>query len=348
MEAGRIPAISVIVPVYNVERYLPACLDSLLVQTHSDFEIILVNDGSNDGSSEIIEDYVAENPERIRSFAKPNGGLADARNYGIDRANGHYLAFVDGDDMVTPDMLARTYERALSCEADLVVCGIENFSDGESGGTYYPEPDMTVFGHSLAQDPRLLYRVDASACNKLYASDLFVRSGVRFPVGLRFEDLPTVYRLLPFANVVEKVDAPLYRYRRDRSDSISGGYDARYLDLIQGLRLVDDAYAGMGIFDVNEDSLLRLHLTHLVAGRYPDLFLRADGGAERSFIAASFTLLDDVFPGWRAAGVVDELWSNPVLRFVSTHRWALTALCALPSRIYLGLLDRMGAFDPGR
>jgi len=346
--AGPGPAISVIVPVYNIERYLPACLDSLLAQTHHDFEIVVVDDGSNDGSAAISQRYAALHPELIRPCAKPNGGLSDARNHGIDHARGAYLAFVDGDDLVAPTMLERLHACAQASGADLVVCGIENFTDGEQCGIYYPEPDMSAFGHSLAEEPRLLYRVDASACNKLYARQLFERSGIRFPLGMMFEDVPTTYRLLPFAERIEKVDEPLYRYRHARPESISGRYDLGYLDLIEGFRLVNAAYRESGLFERNRGPLLRLQLTHLVAGRYPDLFAHADPSSRRAFIAAAFRHLDEWFPGWERAEECRALWPNSILRSVSTHPNLLDAFCRLPSAAYLRILGRLGGFDPAR
>jgi glycosyltransferase involved in cell wall biosynthesis len=346
--SGPSPAVSVIVPVYDVAAYLPECLDSLLAQTFEDFEIIVVDDGSTDGSSDIIDAYAADHPHRIRAFHKSNGGLSDARNYGLERARGAHIAFVDGDDLVTPQMLEKLHAKAISTGSDLVVCGIENFSDGEERGVYYPEPDMSVFGHSLAEESRLLYRVDASACNKLYSRGLFERSGIRFHVGLRFEDLPTTYRLLPFANRIEKVDEPLYRYRHDREGSIVGCYDTRYLDLIEGFRLIDDAYAQEGIFEANMDALLRLHLTHLIAGRYPDYYVHAAPGVRKQFIEQSFALLDKRFPDWRHSDTCRQLWSNPLLRLLSTNARLLDLFCGMPSRVTLGAVARLGGFDPTR
>ncbi len=348
MSADHAPAVSVIVPVYDVERYLAECLDSLVAQTHDDFEIVVVDDGSTDGSAAIIDRYAAEHPELIRPLSKPNGGLGDARNFGMEHARGAYFAFVDGDDLVAPTMLERLHGRAVATGADLVVCGIENFVDGEASGTHYPEPDLSVFGHSLAEQPRLLYRVDASACDKLYSRRLFDVSGVRFPVGLSFEDVPTTYRLLPFANSVEKIDEPLYRYRKHRAGSISSEYGARYLDLVEGFRMIDDAFERAGILEANRSGLVRLHLTHLIAGRYPDLYLRATARERRRFIGASFALLDERLGGWRRDDACRELWRDPVLRHISTHARSLSLFCHLPRRLYLGALSRLGAFDPNR
>ncbi|MCG2807203.1 MAG: glycosyltransferase [Coriobacteriia bacterium] len=343
----RTPAISVIVPVYNVERYLPACLDSLLVQSFDYFEILIIDDGSTDDSAALLARYAEDHPTRIRTFSKPNGGLGDARNFGIDRARGEYLSFVDSDDTVEPTMLQELHACAQNSDSELVLCGIRSFAD-RTFEPYLPEPDMSVFGNSFAEEPRLLYRVDASACDKLYSRDLFVRTGIRFPVGLAFEDLPTVYSLLPAANRVEKVDRPLYNYRQHREGSISSAYGDRYLELVEGFRRLVAHYKGEGLFERNADALLRLHLTHLIAGRYPDLFLRADDRARSGFIREVFGVLDGAFPGWRTSRVCRDLWPSPTLRFVSTHGAALGWYARLPERAYLGILRRLGAFDPLR
>lgn len=342
-----LPAISVIVPVYNVERYLPACLDSLLAQSFDDFEILIIDDGSTDDSATLIARYAEDHPTRIRALSKPNGGLGDARNFGMERARGEYLSFVDSDDTIEPTMLEELHAAAQSSGAELVLCGIRSFVD-QTFEPYLPEPDMSVFGNSLAEEPRLLYRVDASACDKLYSRDLFMRTGIRFPVGLAFEDLPTVYSLLPAANRVVKVDRPLYNYRQHREGSISSAYGDRYLELVEGFRRLVAHYRGEGLFERNEDALLRLHLTHLIAGRYPDLLFRADDRARVGFIREAFGALDDAFPKWRGSEVCRDLWPTRALRFVSTHLVALKWYARLPERAYLGILRRLGAFDPLR
>ncbi len=347
--ADPAPVVSVIVPVYNVERYLAECLDSLLAQTFHDFEIVVVDDGSTDGSAALVERYAARSPERIHAVRKPNGGLGDARNFGMSHARGAYLAFVDADDTVTREFLEHLVGCARERDAEFVICGTLGFTDGSSeAGDFYPEPDMSVFGRSLAEEPRLLYRVDASACNKLYARTLFERTGIRFPVGIAFEDLPTTYRLLPAANRVEKVDEPLYRYRQRRADSITYAYGANFLDLVEGFRILDDHYAAEGIFEPNREPLLRLHLVHLIAGRYPDFFLRADAASRRAFVDAAFGLLGERFGEWPTSPVCRELWPDPRLRAIGTRKPLLLAFCRVPDRAYLAALSRMGAFDPLR
>ncbi len=175
------PAVSVIVPVFDVEAYLPACLDSLLAQTLPDIEIVVVNDGSTDGSQAIIDRYAREHPGLVRVYEKPNGGLGDARNFGIERASGEYLAFVDADDAVAPEMLSAMLGRARKTGADLVVCGIQRFADGEPDSPYLPEPDMRSSASS--REPRLLFRVVATPATSIRA-ELVYRAGARFPAGM--------------------------------------------------------------------------------------------------------------------------------------------------------------------
>ena len=119
--------VSVIVPVYNVERYLTQCLDSLVNQTLEAIEIIVVNDGTKDNSQSIIDQFQAQYPSKIRSFFKTNGGLGDARNFGMQKATGEYIGFVDSDDYVEHDMYQKMYDLAQRDNLDLVVCGLEYF-----------------------------------------------------------------------------------------------------------------------------------------------------------------------------------------------------------------------------
>lgn len=348
MTAELAPVISVIVPVYNVEHHVAACLDSLLAQTFAPFEIVVVDDRSTDGSPQVLSAYAKQHPDMIHVFSKANGGLGDARNFGMHRAKGEFLAFVDADDLVAPGYLSAMHAAARATDADLVVCGIVGFTDPAAPAPYLPEPDPSVFGHSLAEEPRLLYRVDASSCDKLYSRDLFDRAGIGFPVGVAFEDVPTTYRLLAQARRVVKVDEPLYLYRQDREGSITGAHGLEFLELVDAFEMVARFYAVRTDYPANREALLRLLLTHLIAGRYPDLFLASEPTTRRRFVAHAFGLLDTVSPSWRADRVCKVLWPNPVLRAVSTHPLFLSAFCRLPRGLALRLLARMGAFDPLR
>jgi len=124
------PQISIIVPVYNVEKYLHKCIDSVLAQTLTNFELILVDDGSQDKSGKICDEYFGED-DRIIVIHKKNGGVSSARNTGLDKATGHYICFIDSDDTVDNDYLAVMYRLAAESNADLVICGLKMFSNGK-------------------------------------------------------------------------------------------------------------------------------------------------------------------------------------------------------------------------
>ena len=120
------PKVSVIVPVYNVEKYLSKCLDSLVNQTLKDIEIIVVNDGTKDNSQSIIDKYTKKYSKKIKSYIKENGGLSSARNYGLKYAKGEYISFIDSDDYVDLQMFEKMYNEAINHKFDIVVCDTIN------------------------------------------------------------------------------------------------------------------------------------------------------------------------------------------------------------------------------
>ena len=197
--------LSIIVPVYKVESYLPRCVDSILAQTVSDLELILVDDGSPDRCGAICDEYAARD-SRVRVIHKENGGLSSARNAGIDIARGQWLGFVDSDDYITPDC----YEKLLSCarrrNVKLVCAGRWDVSEKtvEMTPGLCPEKEETVSGMELARRIFTWDHLDSAAWDKLYRAELF--SDIRYPLGRVNEDTPVTYRLgggpLPGAGIL--------------------------------------------------------------------------------------------------------------------------------------------------
>lgn len=219
---GSDSLISIIVPIYKVEPYLRDCIDSILAQTYDNIEVILVDDGSPDGCPRICDEYAARDA-RVRVIHKPNGGLSDARNAGLDAARGVWVGFVDSDDMVEPTMYERLLGEAVESGAQIVGCNFVEF--GETGGEV---EDFWVRGVKertilTGREACCLLMVDDElqnyAWNKLYAARLW--DGVRFPVGQKYEDVNTTYKLVEKAERVSLIPEALYRYRL-REDSIVG------------------------------------------------------------------------------------------------------------------------------
>lgn len=212
--------VSIIVPVYNVEAYLARCIDSILCQTYSNLEIILVDDGAKDASGAICDAYARKEP-RIRVIHKENGGLSSARNAGIDIARGDYLEFVDSDDWIEPDAVENMLALALEHGTQLVVGGRfdVNGKTGEKTVGLCPRRQEVISGPELVGRIFLWDQCDSSACDKLFHRRLFRQ--IRFPYGKVCEDVPVMYRIVLDAGRAAMLDRPVYNYFH-RPGSITG------------------------------------------------------------------------------------------------------------------------------
>ncbi len=207
----REPVISVIVPVYNVERYLGRCVDSVLSQTYTSLEVILVDDGATDRSGEICDAYAAKDP-RVRVIHKANGGLSSARNAGIDAASGEYLAFVDSDDWIEEDMYRHMLSRMQNYGAMLACAGRYDVdgATGEKTVGLCPGEEACISAEELVGRIFLWDGCDSSACDKLYHRSLF--DIFRYPEGKVCEDVPTTYKIVLQAQRAVLCPVPFYNY----------------------------------------------------------------------------------------------------------------------------------------
>jgi len=234
------PKVSVIVPVYNVENYLAKCLNSLVKQTLRNIEIIVVNDGSRDGSQEIIKDFSEKYPEKIKAFTKENGGLGDARNFGIDHASGDYFGFVDSDDYVSETMFEEMLNLAEKYSAEMVICNIQKVD--QQGNvtqklTQIPNmPEKIVLENNFSVFADLSY----FACNKLFRKDLFEHK--RFKKGVHFEDIQLIPQLLLNCKVLAQTQNYHYQYL-ERTDSITKTHNIKGLDMLKAVEDVENAFA---------------------------------------------------------------------------------------------------------
>lgn len=222
--------VSIIIPVYNVEKYLLACVNSVINQTYKCLEIILVDDGSTDSSGRIC-DECAKLDSRIKVIHKVNGGLSDARNAGIDAATGDYLAFVDSDDIIHTRFIEMLYALANYLNADISSVEFKNFYDEETLDLEEILVGKTMILQSEEAIDKILYQniLDNSACNKLYDRRLF--DGLRFPIGKLYEDLAIFYKVYERAKkVVHRREA--YYFYRLRRDSITGNFSLRRTDVL--------------------------------------------------------------------------------------------------------------------
>ena len=231
--------VSVIVPVYNVETYIEKCLDSLVNQTLKDIEIIIVNDGSKDGSSEIIKKYYDKFPEKIKVIEKENGGLSDARNYGMRYANGDYIAFLDSDDYVDKFLYEKLYNTAIKEHSDMVECDFY---------WTYPSSKKVDTRAEYIDKKDMIANARVVAWNKLYKREVLKESGVEFSKGLRYEDIDFFYKMIPKLNKVSLIREPLIYYVQ-REDSISKVQTEKTRDIFIILDNVLEYYKNNNLFD---------------------------------------------------------------------------------------------------
>lgn len=224
------PLISVIVPVYNVENYIRKCIQTLQNQTYRNLEILLIDDGTPDGSGEICEDY-ARSDSRIRVFHKANGGLSDARNYGIERATGEYVVCVDSDDYVDADYVEYLWGMIEKTGCTMSICQHRTFYENGS------VKDNGAVGEAVISQQecieRMLYHdvIDTSAWAKLYKKSLF--DCVKYPKGKLFEDIGTTYALMLQCETIAVGYESKYNYVFHNNSIVNGSFSPKKLDMVE-------------------------------------------------------------------------------------------------------------------
>lgn len=222
--------ISVIVPVYNVEQYLEKCVNSIINQTYKNLEIILVDDGATD-SSGIMCDELAESDNRIKVYHKENGGLSDARNYGVERATGDYIGFVDSDDYIDSEMYEKLYEAIKRENVDVAECSLKVIYPGKIE-LFTDEKYYKVLGKTEYLEEYLtIKKVFGSVWTKLIKSD--VAKKLVFPKGKLYEDTYYAYDLIKIANSFVLIDSPSYNYLMRENSITNSKFNPRIFDLIK-------------------------------------------------------------------------------------------------------------------
>ena len=263
--------ISVIIPVYKVEKYLCQCIESTLAQTYQNLEIILVNDGSPDNCGAICDEY-AKKDARIKVIHKHNGGLSDARNAGIEIATGELISFVDSDDWIESNMIEILSMNLIDYNADISCCSYY-MSYANANIPFNSSQEILVFTNEQAVECILLNKrehLTPIACGKLYKKRVF--DDVRYPLGRIHEDGYVIIDVLSKARVIVSNLTPMYYYRQ-RSSGIMHTYAHRWNE-----KRVDDF---LHLFDTRLKTIEKL---------YPDMF----GICKRQFLDVNFEILNQI------------------------------------------------------
>ena len=227
--------VTIVVPMYNVEKYIEKCLDSLINQTYKNIEILVINDGSKDNSL-IIAERKAKEDNRIKIISQLNQGLSAARNTGMDNAKGQYICFVDSDDFVHPDYVKLLLECIVKNNADISVCDFLYID--EKGNTWKRKDKENKIYNNIEALKDIFCKeqnTEVMTWNKLYKIELFKDNNIYFPVGKYHEDNFTTYKLYYYSKKVAMISDELYYYLQ-RNNSIMGQkFNSKRLDIFEGI-----------------------------------------------------------------------------------------------------------------
>lgn len=251
--------VSIIVPVYNVEKYVKRAIDSLINQTFYDIEIIVVNDGSTDRSTEILKSY---NDERIRIFSQNNKGGSAARNLGIEKSTADYIMFLDADDYYHLDCVEKAYNRIIEENTDICIYGSKFVDDG---GNYIKSvvPNYNTI-NNLADNKSFLLNVENCTWDKIYKSSIIKDNNVVYPYGLNYQDFGFTFSLMRFVKSISFVDEILIEYTVGRFGNITGDVSKKVFDIFRIVDYIKELYNEKNLLDFYHDELKAVFLINII------------------------------------------------------------------------------------
>lgn len=303
------PKVSVIVPVYNVENYIEKCLESLVNQTLDDIEIVVVNDGSTDNSEKIIKKYIERNNSKIKYVVKENGGLSDARNYGMMFATGDYIAFLDSDDYVDVTTYEKMYKKAIEEDCDFVECDFI---------WKYDKKEVKDYGYCYKDKHEMLTNARVVAWNKLIKKELVDKLQIGFPKGLRYEDVEFFYKLLPYINKYGFVKEYLIYYVQ-RENSIVNTQNERTKEIFMVLDNVIEYYKDKGFYEEYKTELEYTYTRLLLCSSLLRIVKIKDKKIRKEQLNMTWTNLNNKFPEWKNNSVLlkNKSGKNKYMRSVN-------------------------------
>lgn len=290
------PKVSVIVPVYNTEKYLEKCLDSLVNQTLHDIEIVVVDDGSTDSSPRIIDDYKGRYPDRFVVRTQKNSGQAAARNEALKLCTGEYIGFLDSDDFVKYSMFERMYNAAISSEADYVACGYTDIT--------YDDGEVVELQHYVASKVAkttkdLYFGALVSPFIHLYRSEIIRASNVTFPEGVIYEDTAFYLNLVPYLKKITVIEEPL-AFRVRHKNSTTTTFKAEKVEQI--LLVVDEIlkyYKENKLWNEYKDEATYFCVKVLLCSSMQRICKVSERDERKELVQKTLKYLEEKFPDYR-------------------------------------------------
>ena len=287
--------VSIVVPAYNVENYIDRCIESLVNQTLQEIEIIIVNDGSTDNTKQKIEKFLLAYPEKIKYLEKQNGGLSDARNYGIPSARGKYIGFVDSDDYVELNMFEEMYKKAEEENSDMIECDFI---------WEYPNKQRIDIGRIYQNKKEAFIYARVVAWNKLIKRETLEKANIKFPKGLRYEDTEFFYKLLPSLEKISFVKTPMVHYIQ-RSNSIANTQNERVKEIFEIWDNIFKYYKEQGLFEEYKNEIEYTYTRFLLCSSLLRIVKVGDKKVRKELEKRTWEELNKNFPNWK---------QNPILK----------------------------------
>lgn len=307
--------ISIIVPSYNAEKYIDKCIKTLINQTKKELEFIIINDGSTDSTEDIIKSY---NDKRIKYFKNKNQGISKTRNFGIDKAKGKYIMFVDSDDYIEENACEILFNNIESTNSDLVVSDFYIVKDDKKEKFSINSFNDT----SLKDNPKLLNIVNTAPWNKIYKRDLIINNNIRFPENLKYEDAPFVLECLDKANKISKLNLYTYDYII-HNNSETTVRDERVFDLFKILDIIRNYFSNKSYIKEELDNyIVKMLMNYNIQQRN-----QKDKTIAMKFIDNSFEYLEKHVPNYKKNRYFQE--RNKVKGFIEKHKGISKLYCKL-------------------
>lgn len=311
------PKVSIIVPFYNVEKYIEKCLQTLVDQTLEDIEIILVNDGSKDKTIDIVKKYQEMYPTKIVYLEKANGGLSDARNYAIPYAKGEYIAFLDSDDYVETTMYQEMYEIAKKENSDMVEC---NFI------WEYPKKIKIDIGKKYSGKHEMIEKIRVVAWNKLIKRQVIEKSKIQFPKGYRYEDVEFTYKLIPYLENISFLEEPCIHYIQ-RQNSISNMQNERTKEIFVVLNNVIKYYKELEIYEEYKNELEYVYTRYLLCSSLLRMVKIKEKKTRKEILNLTLENLNKNFPKWKKNKILNKNKSMKDRYIKSVNKFTYKIYC---------------------
>ena len=323
--------VSIVVPIYNVQDYIERCVHSIIEQTYHNIEILLIDDGSTDDSGKLADEY-AKKDERIKVFHKKNGGLSDARNYGVSMSSGEYICFIDSDDFIHEEYVRLLYTICTEQKCEIAQC---NYVRTDSYFEDRELPKTKIQTYSNIQMLNNLYGKDyvktVIVCNKLYKRSLF--SDIRFPIDKIHEDEATTYRLFYKANKIGVTEQVLYYYYQRPNSIMQDKYNLKRLDILWAIEQRRTFFKEKGLLDLYYKDNYKM-LTKILKNYY-EVVRANDINKKRTILKELKTRYKEVFVESK-----DAKWTK--------KRWIMLTVFKFFPRYYMPIMNIKMSFERGK